>query len=198
VGGRDAADLCIVVSGAEFYAVGAVRAPPLCLHMYQILRGLYMDPPTISRYPRAAEDQIQVRSSIRLLTAGARGLRALMPSALARLIDGSASQAPDHGRIWASRSDLLPHHLHGLASCRRVPWDDASFMTACALGSSECCRTIDLIRPQQDPCHSCVLLGQGHDGTIPAPPLQQRPRPLAAAVTLPIHPPQTTPGPVYQ
>jgi hypothetical protein len=76
-----------------------------------------------------------MHSYMRLLTEGAIGLRSLMTSALALLIDLSASQAPDYVRIWASRSDLSPHHLNGLALCRRVPWHHAGFKIRGASGT---------------------------------------------------------------
>ena len=50
----------------------------------------------MARRQSAAEDQIQMHAYMRLLREGTIGLRAMMTSARARLIDVSASRAPDH------------------------------------------------------------------------------------------------------
>ena len=117
-----------------------------------------MDPPEMSRYSGAVEEQRQMHAYIRLLHESLRGFRALMTSARARLIDVSASQALGHSRLWARRSDRFAHHSNTLASYGRIPVLPHPTTVCRFMGGLGCYRPIDLLGTSAvptRPAHSC-------------------------------------------
>src|SRR5262244_1020499 len=80
--------------------------------IYPHAGGTYMDPPALSRrlqVKKHASEQMQ--PYIRPLSEDIHGLRALMKSALPRLITTAASWALYLRRLGGSRSDLSCHQL---------------------------------------------------------------------------------------
>jgi hypothetical protein len=78
-----------------------------------------------------------MHASILLLHESLHGFRALMTSARARLIDVPASQALDHSRLWARRSDyhlitLMPWHRAERFRCYPAFFLPVSLGASCA------------------------------------------------------------------
>src|SRR5438132_13718585 len=92
---------------------------PFCrLLNYPHDRGTYMDPPALSRGSRIEEHASgQMQSYIRPLGEDILCLRALMKSALPRLITTAASRALYLRRLGGSRSDRSCHQLDHTSNC---------------------------------------------------------------------------------
>src|SRR5215217_5571782 len=85
---------------------------------------------------------------IRLLHESLLSFRALMTSARARLIDVSASEALSHSRLWARRSDQLPHHFH--------PWHRTEGFLYCYTFTSERYGLLRLRRSDRPPRYTAA------------------------------------------
>jgi hypothetical protein len=172
-----------------------------------------MDPPALSRRFQVKKHASgQMQPYIRPLGEDIPCLRALMQSALPRLITTAASRALSLRRLGGSRSDLSCHPLdstsHGAEELLDLSIKAKRCSNTCqrpVCSNSHACRfpfargwLIVLVARQQRPDHPRMLVRHRHGRTVVAAALKELPHPLASSIRLTPNPADRRPRAMHQ